>query len=99
MVISAGGVRHTPGSNLQGVEGEGWIGACRARVQGLHVGLHHSYRNCIVQHLRPVVMASQRALDQEVQDAGEDIRAPAGCSPAEAADQTPSRTRAFLPRF
>lgn len=63
---SAGSIRHTPGSNLQGVEGEGWIGACRARVQGLRVGFHHSYRDCIKQHLWPVVMAPQRALAQEV---------------------------------
>lgn len=45
----------------------------------------------------PVIMASQRALAQEVQDAGEDISA-ATCSPStKAADQTPWRTRALLP--
>lgn len=61
--------------------------------------LHHSYRDRIEQHMRPVVMASQCALAQEVQDAGEDIRAAADSSLAEATDQAPGRTRAFLPGF
>jgi hypothetical protein len=50
------------------------------------VGLHHSHRDCIGQHLGPVIMASQCAFAQEVQDAGEDVSA-AACSPhAKAAD-------------
>ena len=79
------------------MEGEGWVGARGAWVQGLGVRLHHSHRDCIGQRLGPVIMASHCALAQEVQDAGEDIGTVAGRSPTEAADQTPGRTWALLP--
>lgn len=63
------------------------------------MGLQHSHRDCIGQHLGPGVMASHRAFAQEVQDAGEDISTTAGRPPTKAADQTPGRTRALLPSF
>ena len=79
------------------MEGEGWVGAQGAWVQGLSVRLHDSHGNRIRQHLGLVVLASHRALAQQVQDAGENVSTAAGGSPAKAADQAPGRTRALLP--
>ena len=79
------------------MEGEGWVGAQGAWVQGLSVRLHDSHGNRIRQHLGPVVLASHRALAQQVQDAGENVSTAAGGPPAKAADQAPGRTRALLP--
>ena len=79
------------------MEGEGWVGAQGAWVQGLGARLHDSHRNRVGQHLGPVVLASQCALAQQVQDAGEDVSTAAGGPPAKAADQASGRTRALLP--
>ena len=79
------------------MEGEGWVGAQGAWVQGLSVRLHDSHGNRIRQPLGPVILASHRALAQQVQDAGENVSTAAGGPPAKAADQAPGRTWALLP--
>lgn len=97
MGASAGGIGDTPGANLEGVEREGRVGAQGSWAQGLSVGFHYGHRDSIEQHLWPGVVASQRALAQQVQDGREDISAAACGTLAKAADQTPGWAGALLP--